>query len=134
MARGCLFKMQGTERSRRRTPVVAPGVLSYIRQEDYLPVIELLEGIVPEIQPNLKPHYTDFYQTAVGWIGLAQDPGQGESLGMQRCRILAEGMLRAYEQGKRAVEESLPVIEDCFLAAGIRLEEPFLNPGSQDRY
>ena len=29
------------------------GVL-YIQQEDYLPVIKLLEGIYPEIQPNLK--------------------------------------------------------------------------------
>jgi hypothetical protein len=109
------------------------GVL-YVRQEDCHPVIELLEGIYPEIRPNLKPLTPVFTKRLSDGLGLAEEPGQQESLGQQRCGILAEGMLRAYELGKRAVEDRLQVVEDCFSEAGLRLDEPFLNPGSQDRY
>ena len=109
------------------------GVL-YIRKEDYQPVAGLLEAVYPQIRPDLKPPTPVFTKPLADGLGLAEDPRQGESLGMQRCRILAEGMLRAHEQGLRTVTESLPVVEACFLEEGIRLDEPFLNPGSRDVY
>jgi class II lanthipeptide synthase len=109
------------------------GVL-YIRREDYQPVAGLLEAVYPKIRPALKPLTPVFTKPLADGLGLAEDPGQGESLGMQRCRIVAEGMLRAHEQGLRTVTESLPVVEACFLEEGIRLDEPFLNPGSRDVY
>jgi type 2 lantibiotic biosynthesis protein LanM len=41
-------------------------------------------------------------------------------------------MLRAYEQGKTSLDARMSVVEQRFWEEGIRLEQPFLNRGSDD--
>src|SRR5262249_33566341 len=83
---------------------------------------------------NLKQGTPTFTKPLAEGVGLAEDPGQGDSFGLHRCQLLADGMIRAYEQGKKSVYERLKVVEDRFAEDGISLEKPFLNPGSSDDY
>ena len=66
--------------------------------------------------------------------GLAEDPGLRESFGQNRCRLVADAVIRAYEQGKKSLDERLQVVADRFAEANINLTEPFLSPGSKDDY
>jgi hypothetical protein len=106
----------------------------YIRKTDYNAILEILEEIYPKIVTNLKEGTPVFTKRLATGVGLAENPGQEESFGLHRCQILAEGMIRAYEQGKKSLSERLQVVEDQFAGHGISLDKPFLNPGSCDIY
>src|SRR5438552_4054645 len=110
------------------------AVVLYIRKVDYRHVSKLMARIYPRVIRSLKngePAFTK--QLAVG-VGLAEDPGQGESFGEHRCRILAEGLIRAYEQRKRSVRGKLQVVNDCFEENGINLSKPFVSSAVVDDY
>jgi hypothetical protein len=65
-------------------------------------------------------------------LAFADDPGNGESFGTSRCRMLAQGLWVAYCEGARHLEERFAVVERHFRSEGIALERPWLNPGSAD--
>ncbi len=109
-------------------------VVLYIRGSDYEAASGILSTIYPVVSTSLRQRTPMFTKRLAPGLGLAEDPGQEESFGEHRCRILAEGMIRAYEQGKKSLDERLRVVEDCFAEAGITMERPFLNPGSSDYY
>ncbi len=109
-------------------------VILYIRKNDYKTVSEILSTLYPLVAVDLKPGTPAFTKRLAAGLGLAEDPGQGASFGEHRCHILAEGMLRAYEQREQSLDRRLQVVEDCFAEAGISLEKPYLNPGSEDYY
>ena len=110
------------------------AVVLYIRKDDYGTVSQILERIYPEVVKDLRQRTPAFTKPITEGVGLAEDPGQEDGFGLHRCRLLAEGMIRAYEQGKKSVDERLQVVLDRFAESGINLEKPFLNPGSDDDY
>jgi hypothetical protein len=110
------------------------AVVLYIRKADYRHVSELMERIYPQLVPSLKKGEPAFTKQLATGVGLAEDPGQGESFGAHRCRILAEGLIRAREQRRRSVQEKLKVIKDCFEENGIDLSKPFLASAAVDDY
>lgn len=109
------------------------GVL-YIGRRNYRAVAELLEAIYPKIAPQLLPCVPALTKHLAPGLGFAEDPGQRDSFGLHRCRLLADGMIKAYEQHRTSVDDRLHVVQDRFLEAGILLERPFLNPDSADDY
>ena len=109
------------------------GVL-YVRKDDFPAVAGILGRLYGEVSRYLKPGVPSFTKPLARGVGLAEDPGQGESFGQNRCRLLAEGLIRAHEQGVRALDARLQVVLDCYAAAGVRLERPYLNGDSADDY
>jgi hypothetical protein len=67
-------------------------------------------------------------------IAVAEDPAGGESFGMDRCGLLAEAMVRAFELGREGTEERLALVEEEFERRGIAFARPYLNAGSIDEY
>jgi hypothetical protein len=110
------------------------AVVLYIRKADYQHVSELMERIYPQVVRSLKKGEPAFTKQLAMGVGLAEDPGQGESFGAHRCRILAEGLIRAREQRRTSVQEKLKVIKDCFEENGIDLSKPFLASAVVDDY
>jgi uncharacterized protein with GYD domain len=53
---------------------------------------------------------------------------------MQRCRILAEGILSGGGRNLRDDASRLEEVERHFAAYGLKLEAPYLNPRSIDQY
>ena len=85
------------------------------------PVLAQLNGTVPLFSKSLRPG-----------IGLAEDPGTGESFGMHRCRLLAEGLLEAWKRGEHSDPGRLGSVRRQFAIGGISLDAPHLNAGSVD--
>ncbi len=51
---------------------------------------------------------------------------------MNRCQIVANGLLEAWQQGHVSPEVPLPVILGQFSREGIDLQRPYLNASSED--
>ncbi|MEE8583249.1 MAG: lanthionine synthetase LanC family protein [Acidobacteriota bacterium] len=67
-------------------------------------------------------------------LALAEDPGNGQSFGDHRCRLVARGLWRAFEQGCATVEECGEAVASQFLAAGLDPRLPHLGRGSKGIY
>ncbi|MQA28217.1 MAG: hypothetical protein GEU82_00050 [Luteitalea sp.] len=67
-------------------------------------------------------------------LGLAESPPGGESFGLHRCGLLADGIIEAREHGSKSVDAMCEFVEKRFAATGIDLKRPYLNPGSFDEY
>ena len=106
----------------------------YIRKCDYHIAADILNKVYADISMYLKPGTPVFTKPLARGVGLAEDPGLGESFGQNRCHLIADAVVRAYEQGKKSAHERLQVAAERFAEENISLTEPFLNPGSQDDY
>ena len=106
----------------------------YVRKDDFPAVAGILGRLYGEMSRHLKPGVPTFTKPLASGVGLAEDPGQGESFGQNRCRLLAEGLIRAHEQGVRTLDARLQVVLDCYTAAGVRLDRPYLNGDLADDY
>lgn len=121
--------------------LLAPGhfdrtdaAVLYVSKRYYRIAAELLVDLYRTERSLFTPATPLFTKQLADGLGFAEDPMNGESFGMNRCRLFAEGVCNAHAQGVRAPEAILQVVEAQFDAAGISLDRPFLNPGSVDRY
>ena len=113
------------------------GVL-YFDKKDYQVVREVLQVVYRENKQHFKSEVPLFTkQLAVG-LGLAEEPDQkfasGESFGMNRCQIVANGLLEAWHQRDDSTEGRMKAIAQQFSVMGIDLQHPYLNAGSEDIY
>ncbi len=109
-------------------------VVLYIRKSDYGDVATMLSEIYQDVSINLKQRTPVFTKSLAPGIGFAEEPGQDSSFGEHRCRLVADGIIRAYEQGKKLLDERFQAVAERFAEEGVDLEKPFLNPGSSDDY
>jgi hypothetical protein len=70
-----------------------------------------------------------FTRRVADGIGFAVDPGNGESFGTDRCRIVAEGILDAWRAGEASEAGRWAAVEDRFAALGVSLDRPYLGAG-----
>jgi Lanthionine synthetase C-like protein/HopA1 effector protein family len=109
-------------------------VVLYINKNDYDSIRNILEKIYSQFSEFLRTETPVFTKPVSGGIGVAEDPGFGPSFGLHRCGLLAESILRAYEQRKKSLCDRLQAVEDTFHEHLIPLEKSYLNPGSVDVY
>jgi HopA1 effector protein family len=110
------------------------GVL-YVRRSDLGRLPRVLGQIHAAIAKHLKPATPAFTFFLAPGVASADDPGiPGQSFGMSRCALTAEGLVRAYEQGARTVAARAQVVESCFLERGLRPEAPYLNQAMDNPY
>jgi hypothetical protein len=67
-------------------------------------------------------------------VALAEDPPGGESFGMHRCRLVAEGLWNAFVEQRASVDDRIERIATHLLDSGLSLQSPHLNPGSRFDY
>ena len=113
------------------------GVLYFDRQ-DYDVVIRVLGDLWSEHQTYFKSEIPLFTKKLATGMGVAEEPdlkfAERESFGMNRCQIIANGLLEAFEQEEKSADRSMAAILSQFAAVGIDLECPHLNSNSQDVY
>ena len=106
----------------------------YVNKRFYRITAELLLDAQAGIREHLQPETPLFTKQLAFGLGLAEDPGTGESFGMSRCRILAEAIVSAYAEGLQTEEGRLHAARKQFEQYGLALERPYLNAGSVDQY
>ncbi|WP_110171030.1 T3SS effector HopA1 family protein [Luteitalea pratensis] len=94
----------------------------------------LVEELYTKLVDYLKPEVPLFSKRLAPGLAFAEDPGNGESFGTSRCRLIAEGVWTSYQRGVHTESARLEHIVDAFVRAGIPPERPWLNPGSVDIY
>jgi len=106
----------------------------YVRKADYGAVVAVVRRSYSELMAHLRPQIPALTKLLAPGLGLAEDPGQGTSFGLHRCALLAEGLLRAREAGCSRPAARLQHVIEHLNNAGVSVEAPFLQPGSQDDY
>jgi lantibiotic modifying enzyme len=105
----------------------------YILRTDYEEAFRVLSKVYSKMTTTDLTRGTPalVMQIADG-LGVADDPGGGESFGLHRCHLLAESIIRSEELKVRSVGEKIKILETHLLEAGIDPEKPYLGSGLED--
>jgi hypothetical protein len=108
------------------------------QSQNYPTIRNILQTIYQETQTYFQPEIPLFTKYLAPGLGLAEEPKQKfapqESFGMNRCQIVANALLEAWERRKNAFEERIEIIYQHFAQNLIDLQHPYLNPTSEDIY
>lgn len=106
----------------------------YTRKRDYRFISRILAEVYSEVSGSLEPGIPAFTKPLAPGLGLAEDPGDGQSFGEHRCQVLAEALIATHESGVRSLRERTRAVADRMERMGLDLAAVFLNPGSRDEY
>jgi hypothetical protein len=111
----------------------------YLAKRFFRIVAELMLDVHPEIEDALNDDVPLFSKRVAKGLGVAEDPGTGESFGQSRCRRLAESVWNCYRRGEpqRSEQRTQARWEEfrrLLKERGIDPQRPHLNAGSLDWY
>ncbi len=113
------------------------GVL-YFEKSNYEAVCQVLESVYAERQAYFHPEVPLFTMQLAPGLGLAEEPDRKfaaqESFGMNRCQIVANGLLEAWHNGDDSSEGRMDAILQQFSLLEIDLQRVYLNANSKDTY
>jgi hypothetical protein len=113
------------------------GVL-YFDKRDYEAVWEVLQVVYRKNKVHFYSEIPLFTMQVAPGLGLAEEPDQKfaeqESFGMNRCQIVANGLLKTWYQGDNSIDGRIQSICEQFYTLGIDLKRVYLNAGSEDIY
>jgi hypothetical protein len=113
------------------------GVL-YFDKRDYATVSGILNHVHTQHRAYFLPHIPLFTKQLALGLGLAEEPdlkfAERESFGMNRCQIVADGLLTAFDEGLDGSTERMNAILAKFAKVGIDLQHPYLNSNSENIY
>ena len=104
----------------------------WLPQTGYIAVFTVLIAICQAHQADFSPDVPLFTQHLAPGLGIAEVPNTSGSFGMQRCQLLATGLLTAMKQGKTLTNDRLDTIRKEFATAGIDWMQPDLHPSASD--
>jgi hypothetical protein len=111
-----------------------PAADLVVAKTDAAPAIKLLRPLPRALAAHLADGAPAFAKPLARGLALGEDPTDGRRFGEHRCRLLADAIVAAREQGLHSTQRRLDVVRERFAAAGIRLDAPYLKPGSDDAY
>lgn len=105
----------------------------YVHKRFHAIVRGLISTWAQECGSNLRDDVPLFTLPVARGVGLAEDPGTGESFGMNRCRHVAEAVWNAHSNGIPR-HEYLRELQQHFHKHGLDPARLYLNAGSLDHY
>lgn len=79
------------------------------------------------IKSYLREETPLFTKRLAPGIAIAEDPGDGNSFGLHRCRLLAESLWISYLNGEFTAPVRLTRLKSYFRRCGLDLSKPYLN-------
>jgi HopA1 effector protein family len=110
------------------------SMVLYCARRYFAPVAGIITSLGPAATAALKDSVPLFAKPLRQGVGVAEDPGNGQSFGMHRCRLVAEGLLDAWQQGAREPDKRLECVAARFTANRLRLERAYLGPDAVDHF
>ena len=104
----------------------------YLQRRYYRAAAMLLANVHEQIAADLAPGVPLFTKRLAHGFALAENPG--ESFGKARCRIVAQALVKVRDQARSSEPELAEAVDRQFRECGLSPEEPYLNPGSRDKY
>ena len=112
---------------------VDTGVL-YLGDDDVAVASDLVAATYASVAHAIRPGVPLFTLQLAPGLGFAESPPNGESFGMHRCDLIAEGLVRAFERGASSADERLAVVCDRLTEYGLDLERLAFNPTAHYPY
>ncbi len=112
----------------------ADAAVIYLDPETYLlakPLLRSLRASLGRRVHSLTPLFT---KPVAPGVGLAEEPGTGDSFGEHRSRAVAVAVTRAFAENVRAQDARLELALGVFRESGIDPERPHLSLGHRDVY
>lgn len=110
----------------------------YFDRNDYDAVLLVLQKVYAEHRSHFHAEVPLFTKVLAPGLALAEEPdhkfAEEESFGMNRCQIVANGLLEARQQGDESPESRIAAILRHFSLLGIELQHSYLNATSEDIY
>lgn len=110
----------------------------YFEKSQYEIVSSVLQKVYQQNQAHFRSEVPLFTKLMAPGLALAEEPNQPfvaqESFGLNRCRLVANGLLEAWQQENTSTEGCIDYIIKQFSLSGIDLESPYLNADSEDTY
>jgi hypothetical protein len=110
------------------------AVVLYIPLSTYRECRRDLEEVHGCVERYLRPGIPALTKMLAHGLGLAEDPVENTSFGLHRCGIIAEGLVSAWERGLDGDRERCEAVLEYLAEREIRIDSPYLNAGSEDRY
>jgi len=107
-------------------------IVLYTAKRYYDVSVQIVRDMPRATRAGLRASTPLFSRALEPGVGMAEDPGNGESFGMHRCRMMAEGIVDAWMAGDQSVEARWNAIGARFSAGGFELHLPYLGAGSID--
>ncbi len=109
------------------------GVL-YVARRHFAGLAGTLAILYERLAPGLRAATPLFTLSLAPGLALAEDPGGALSFGQHRCRLLAAGLWRSFEQGDRTAPARAAAVGAAFREAGLDPAAPHLEPGPAADY
>jgi hypothetical protein len=106
------------------------AMVLYVARRHYDITVRIVRDLPRDVTDALVPSTPLFTEVLQPGIGIGEDPNSGESFGMNRCRLVAEGIVNAWRRGDQSVEGRLRAIGERFKQDGMDLARPHLSAGS----
>jgi hypothetical protein len=110
------------------------AAILYVSRRYYRVAAALAREVHGELAPRLGEAVPLFSRRLAKGLSFAEDPGTQESFGMSRCRLLAEGLWLAFQEGVSHTGERLERVRRHFADSGASLDRPYLNFAVIDPY
>lgn len=113
------------------------GVL-YFAKSHYAAIRRILQQVYAENQAHFRAQVPLFTKFLAPGLAIAEEPdlkfAEQESFGMNRCQLVASGLLEAKEDNDESPERRMKAILQQFSSLGLELNRSYLNANSEDIY
>jgi hypothetical protein len=118
----------------RGTFARADASVIYCGRRYYAVLARLLPRIHERVKEFLREPVPLLTKELYPGVGLAEDPGSGDSFGLSRSRLITQAIWNAWTRGDQSTDGRMAELSSIFSAAGLRIDKPYLNAGSADVY
>jgi hypothetical protein len=105
----------------------------YLDGAAYRAVVAVLRDVAAALTAHLGPAIPAFTLEFAPGVGLAED-STGESFGLRRSALLADGIVGAHDQGLVDLEERVDAVLARFAQEGVDIEAPYREPALAGRH
>jgi HopA1 effector protein family len=106
----------------------------YIARRFFPLTMRLVSEFYARAKPFLNADTPLFSKILAPGLGLAEDPGTGESFGLNRSRLLSESICIAYGKDLQTQKARFEELTALFHRHRLDLSRPYLSPDSKDDY
>ncbi|BAZ30575.1 hypothetical protein NIES4074_30360 [Cylindrospermum sp. NIES-4074] len=110
----------------------------YFEKSNYPVIRQGLQSVYAEHKSYFRKELPLFTKLLAPGLALAEEPdnkfSEKESFGLNRCQIVTNSLLEAWQQGDESKENRMALMFKHFTHQGIELQHPYLNSHSEDIY
>jgi HopA1 effector protein family len=110
----------------------------YFEKSNYVAIRQVLQSVYAKHKLYFSEKVPLFTKLLAPGLALAEEPDnkftKKESFGLNRCQIISNSLLEAWQQGNESKKNRMALIFKHFALQGIELQYPYLNYQSEDIY